>query len=68
VHTVGAEVQFDSARNQFALVQNFELPETESKDLGFLLSEIGSWLISRRRRVTSEERDRIVRAVKAVLP
>ena len=66
--TVGAEVQFDSARNLFALMQKFELPETDSKDLGLLLSEIGDWIISRRKRMTRQERDRIVRVVKAVLP
>ena len=66
--TVGAEVQFDSERNQFALVQKFELPETDSKDLRLLLSEIGDWIVSRRKRMTREERDRIVRVVKALMP
>jgi hypothetical protein len=66
--TVGAEIQFDSARNQFALVQKYDLPETESKELGLLLSEIGDWIISRKKRITKGERDRIVRVVKAVLP
>jgi hypothetical protein len=49
-------------------MQKFELPETDSKDLGLLLSEIGDWIISRRKRMTRQERDRIVRVVKAVLP
>ncbi len=66
--TIGAEVQFDSARNQFVLVQKYELPETDSKDLGLLLSEIGDWILSRKKRITREERERIVRVVKAVLP
>lgn len=66
--TVGAEVQFDSARNQFAMVQKYHLPETDSKDLGLLLSEIGDWIVSRKKRITKAERARIVRVVKAVLP
>ena len=66
--TIGAEVQFDCEKNLFALVQKFDLPETDSKDLGLLLSEIGDWIVSRRKRMTREERDRIVSVVKAVLP
>jgi hypothetical protein len=49
-------------------VQKFDLPETDSKELSHLLSEIGDWIISRRKRITWEERDRIVRVVKAVVP
>jgi hypothetical protein len=63
---VGAEVQFDSTKNQFALVQKYNVPETDSKDLGLLLSEIGDWIISRRKRMTKEEHDRILRVVKAL--
>jgi hypothetical protein len=33
-----------------------------------LLSEIGDWIISRKKRMTKEERERILRVVKADLP
>ena len=65
---VGAEVQFDSIKNQFALVQRYIVPETDSKELSRLLSEIGDWIISRKKRMTKEERERILRVVKADLP
>jgi len=51
-----AEVQFDSIKNQFALVQRYIVPETDSKELSRLLSEIGDWIISRKKRMTKEER------------
>jgi transcriptional regulator with XRE-family HTH domain len=62
---IGARVHFDSEKNMFALFQQFDLPKTDAKQLSLLLSEIGSWIISRRKLVTKEERERIVRVVKA---
>jgi transcriptional regulator with XRE-family HTH domain len=64
---VGAEVQFDGRRNQFALVQKYDLPRTEAKELSLLLSEIGSWILSRGKPISKEDRERIVRVVKAVV-
>ena len=64
---IGARVHFDGKKNVFALFQQFELPKTEAKELSLLLSEIGSWIISRRKPVTKDERERLVRVVKAVL-
>ena len=61
---IGAEVQIECSGNQFALVQKYDLPETDSNELSLLLSEIGDWIISRKKRVTEEERVRIVRVVK----
>lgn len=64
---VGADLHFDGKRNQFFLTQQFQLPKTEAKELSFLLSEIGSLILSRRRILTKEERERIVRVVKALV-
>lgn len=64
---VGAEVQFDGRRNQFALVQKYDLPRTEAKELSLLLSQIGSWILSRGKSLSKEDRERIVRVVKAVV-
>jgi transcriptional regulator with XRE-family HTH domain len=64
---VGAEIHFDSKRNVFYLTQQFQLPKTEAKELSLLLGEIGSLILSRRRSLTKEERERIVRVVRAVL-
>jgi transcriptional regulator with XRE-family HTH domain len=63
--TVGAEIRFD--RNRFFLMQPFELPKIEAKELNLLLSEIGSMILSLRRSLSREERERIVRVVKAVM-
>jgi len=64
---VGAEVIYDGKKNRFALVQKFELPKTRAKEISLLLSEIGSWIAASRRSMTKEERDRIVRVVKALV-
>ena len=64
---VGAEVIYDGKKNRFALVQKFELPKTQAKEISLLLSEIGSWIVTSRRTMTKEERDRIVRVVKALV-
>jgi transcriptional regulator with XRE-family HTH domain len=64
---IGAEVQFDGRRNQFALVQKYDLPQTEAKELSLLLSQIGSWILSRGKPISKEERERIIRVVKAVV-
>jgi transcriptional regulator with XRE-family HTH domain len=64
---VGAEVHFDGKKNQFFLTQKFQLPEVGTKELNLLLSEIGSLVLSRRKSLTKEERERIARVVKAVL-
>jgi transcriptional regulator with XRE-family HTH domain len=64
---IGARVHFDSEKNMFALFQQFDLPKTNAKELSLLLSEIGSWIISRRKPLTKDERDRMVRIVKATL-
>jgi hypothetical protein len=66
--SIGARVHFDSEKNLFALFQQFELPKTEAKELSLLLSEIGSWMISRRKPLSKEERAQIVRVVKALVP
>jgi hypothetical protein len=62
---IGARVHFDSAKNVFAVFQQFDLPKTDAKQLSLLLSDIGSWIISRRKPITKDERERIVRVVKA---
>jgi len=64
---IGADLQFDGKRNQFALVQKYDLPKTEAKEISLLLSEIGSWIMSRRKALTKEERERIIRVVKALV-
>jgi hypothetical protein len=65
--SIGARVHFDSKKNTFALMHDFEIPKTKAKELSMLLSEIGSWILSRRKVITKEERERIVRVVKAVV-
>jgi transcriptional regulator with XRE-family HTH domain len=64
---VGAEVHFDVKKNQFYLTQQFQLPDAGTKELNLLLSEIGSAILSRRTSLAKDERERIVRVVKAVL-
>jgi len=48
-------------------VQKYDLPKTEAKEISLLLSEIGSWIMSRRKALTKEERERIIRVVKALV-
>jgi hypothetical protein len=57
----------NSARNQFALVQKYDLPRTEAKELSLLLSQIGSWVLSRGKLISKEDPERIVRVVKALV-
>ncbi len=64
---VGAEIQFDSKKNIFFLVQKYEMPKTKAKELALLLSDIGTLIMNSRRTITREERDRIVRVVKALI-
>jgi transcriptional regulator with XRE-family HTH domain len=64
---IGAEVQFEENGKQFALVQKYDLPRTEARELSLLLSQIGRWIQSRGKPISKEERERIVRVVKAVV-
>ena len=64
---VGSKVHFHSEKGTFAIYQDVELPETESKELTLLYSEIGSWILTRRKTLKKEEREQIVRVVKAML-
>jgi hypothetical protein len=64
---VGADVHFESKRNRFGLVQKYELPKTQPKALSLFLSEIGNSIVSRRKTITKEERERIVRVVRALV-
>jgi hypothetical protein len=43
------------------------LPKTEAKELGLLLSEIASVILSRRKRISKGEREQIVRVIKAMV-
>jgi hypothetical protein len=65
--SIGAQVRFEEKNNLFELVQDFELPKTESKELSLLLSEIGSVILARRKKLTRDQRKQIVRVVKALL-
>ena len=65
---IGADVQFDSDKNLFHLTQRIDMPKTEEKELSLMLSEIGSWVLSRGRPVTREDRALVVRVVKALIP
>ncbi len=64
---VGAEVQIDSKKNIFFLVQKYEMPKLRAKELSLLLSDIGNIVMDSRRTITREERERIVRVVKALI-
>lgn len=65
--SIGGEVTFDSKKNQFAIVQKYELPKTEAKEVSLLLSEIGAMIVSRRKPMSREEREKIARVVKALV-
>jgi transcriptional regulator with XRE-family HTH domain len=64
---IGAEVQFEENGKQFALVQKYDLPRTEAKELSLLLSQIGNWIQSRGKAISKGDRERIVRVVKALI-
>ena len=64
---IRAEVRYEGDGDRFYLTQQFELPKTEGKEISLLLHEIGSWIMTRRKPLTKEERERIVRVVKAVV-
>ena len=65
--SLGAEVRFDTEVSQFSIVQT-SIPQTESNDLNLLLSDIARALTnSGKTRFSVEERERIVRVVKAVI-
>lgn len=64
---VSAKVTFHSDKGTFAICQEFELPKTESREISLLLSEIGSVVMTHKKRLTKQERDTIVRVVKSLL-
>jgi hypothetical protein len=64
---IGASVHFDSEKNTFTLVQQVEIPQTRAKELSNMLSEIGSIILNRGKPLTKEERERVVRVVKALV-
>ena len=69
--TVGAEVQFDTPRKQFvAGPEIYQLPDdwTQRKSGPPLCRRSATGSLSRKKRITREERERIVRVVKAVSP
>jgi hypothetical protein len=47
--------------------RGWSFDEAEAKEISLLLSEIGNWIMSRRKPLTKEERERVVRVVKAVV-
>jgi hypothetical protein len=64
--SVGARVHFDSKKNKFALLQDIDW--RPSMEFSMILSEIAAVLVaSGKKHFSREERDRIVRVVKAVL-
>lgn len=65
--TVGAEVRFMSEKNKFLISHDHEAPDINARQISLLLSDIGTWLASRKKRITQEERERIVRVVRAVV-
>lgn len=64
---VGAEVRFMSDKNKFLISHEHESPDINARQISLLLSEIGTWLASRKKRLTEEERERLVRVLKAVV-
>ena len=64
---INADVRFQSDKNKFLLAHDHETPDINAKQISLLLSEIGTWLASRKKRLTEEERERIVRVVKAMI-
>lgn len=65
--SLGAQVTFDTKRGTFSLIQEFELPSTASEEIRSVLNDIGRILSARRKPMNREERDRLLRVVKAVL-
>ena len=64
---VNADVKFDSKKNLLHLVRRYEVPDTGARELNRLLAEIGRLISGKRKEITTEERERIVRVVKALL-
>ena len=63
---MGARVHFDSEKNRFALLQDIDWQP--GMEFSMLLSEIAAVLVaSGKKHFSDEERDRIVRVVKAVV-
>jgi hypothetical protein len=63
----GADIRFNSSTNKFLLSYEHEAPDIDSKQISLLLSEVGTWLASRKKRLTDAERERIVNVVKAMV-
>lgn len=66
-NSLGAQITFDTKRRTFSLIQEFELPSTTSAEIRAVLNDIGRLLSARRKPLKREERDRLMRVVKAVL-
>ncbi len=72
-HVVGANVAFDSRTNKFALIQTIDLKRIPpNHEFSLLVSQIASILMGQlirtgKKKFTKEERERIVRVVKAVV-
>jgi transcriptional regulator with XRE-family HTH domain len=65
--SLGAQITFDTKRRTFSLIQEFELPPTASAEIRAVLNEIGGILSARQKPLNREERDRLLRVVRALL-
>jgi hypothetical protein len=48
-------------------MQPVDLPQTDHREMSLMFSEIASWILSRRNKITKQERELVVRVDKAVL-
>jgi hypothetical protein len=64
--SVGGEIRF-TRKGEFFVQQPYQLPEIQQKELSLLLSELATMVIGKGKPFTKEDRETIVRVVKAVL-
>ncbi len=64
---IGADVQFETRTGRFVVVQRYEIPPTESSEIDALLRDLGDWIMSRRKSLTREERQLILRVLKSLV-
>ncbi len=64
--SIGGGIRF-TEKGEFFLEQPYQLPDVQQKELSLLLSEIGTIIVGKRKPFTSEDRERVLKVVKAVL-
>ena len=67
--SIGARVSFVTKDKSvhFGVCQDYEMPKTERREISLLLSQIGSLVLSSGRRISAEDRQRIVKVVRVLI-